>query len=207
MPLQLSEFTDLPLLFIILEPCHYNFKILRNMPLHTPSTCFSKFMDQNTPAFFFLSSPPSFLSLYTAGSLLVPPPLSRGGAPAGRRARGAATGPRDGTVEPLHRRRPPSRLPTFLPGAPARWPWRAGGHSCGGPARGGRPTEASSLVAAGQHRLPTSPPPLALLYRSSSAARGVGWRGGGGGSARLLAAEALCNIPKIHKINHALSYF
>ena len=47
MPLQLSEFTDLPLLFIILEPCHYNFKILRNMPLHTPSTCFSKFMDQN----------------------------------------------------------------------------------------------------------------------------------------------------------------
>ena len=50
MPLQLSEFTDLPLLFIILEPCHYNFKILRNMPLHTPSTCFSKFMDQNTPS-------------------------------------------------------------------------------------------------------------------------------------------------------------
>ena len=63
MPLQLSEFTDPPLLFIILEPCHYNFKILRNMPLHTPSSCFSKFMDQNITAFFFLSSPPSFLSL------------------------------------------------------------------------------------------------------------------------------------------------
>ena len=92
-----------------------------------------------------------------------------------------------------------------------------GGHSCGGPARGGRPTEASSHAAAwprqrasrwpGQRRLPASPPPLALLCRSSSVARGVGWRGGGGGSARLLAAEALCNIPKIHKINHALSYF
>ena len=49
MPLQLSEFTDLLLLFIILEPCHYNFKILQNMPLHIPSTCFSKFIDQNTP--------------------------------------------------------------------------------------------------------------------------------------------------------------
>ena len=49
MPLQLSEFTDMPLLFIIFEPCHYNFKTHRNMSLHTSSMCFSNFMDQNTP--------------------------------------------------------------------------------------------------------------------------------------------------------------
>ena len=40
MPLQLSKFTYLPLKFIILEPCHYNFTALQNIPLLTLSMCF-----------------------------------------------------------------------------------------------------------------------------------------------------------------------
>ena len=168
MPLQFSEFTDLPLLFIILEPCHYNFTNLRTIPLHTLSLCFLNFMDKNTPD---LLLPPlislSFLSISAGGrraraappaarrlghcglpaggkhprpleAAAAPPAARRPGGPcrrggghggrgttlAGRRARGEATGPWDGT---LHRRRPPSRLPTFLPGAPARWPRGADG--------------------------------------------------------------------------------
>ena len=45
MLLQLSEFTDVPLQFVILESCHYNFTILPNTPLLTPSLCFWKFLD------------------------------------------------------------------------------------------------------------------------------------------------------------------
>ena len=80
MPLQFSEFTDLPLLFIILEPCHYNFTNLRTIPLHTLSLCFLNFMDKNTPDLLPLT-PPSFPSLSKANphrdELL-------GGAPPGR---------------------------------------------------------------------------------------------------------------------------
>ena len=69
MPLQLSKFTDLSLLFIILEPYHYNFKTIQNMPLHTPSTCFSKFMDQNTPSLLL----PLIPSLFPLSTLPDPP--------------------------------------------------------------------------------------------------------------------------------------
>ena len=57
MPLQFFEFIGLLLQFIILEPYHCKFTTLRNMLLCTPSICFLKFMDQNTPVFFLLSSP------------------------------------------------------------------------------------------------------------------------------------------------------
>ena len=239
MPLQLSEFTDLPLLFIILESCHYNFTNLRTIPLHTISLCFLNFMDKNTPD---LLLPPlislSFLSISAVGrraraappaarrlghcglpaggkhprpleAAAAPPAARRPGGPcrrgsghggrgttlAGRRARGEATGPWDGT---LHRRRPPSRLPTFLPGAPARWPWGADGglarararravveHSCGGPARGGRPTEAARFAEAG-----TAPPPC--VPSPSLLPGGLPWRLGEihpGQAAGLAAAQ------------------
>ena len=62
MPLQFFEFSDLPLQFVILELCHYNFTSLQNMPLHTPSTCFLKSVDQNT-LYLLLPLIPSFLPL------------------------------------------------------------------------------------------------------------------------------------------------
>ena len=40
MPLQLFEFSDLPLQFVYFEPCHYNFTLLQTIPLGTPSVCF-----------------------------------------------------------------------------------------------------------------------------------------------------------------------
>lgn len=40
MPLQLFEFTDLPLQFIVSELCHYNFTTLSNTPLLILSLCF-----------------------------------------------------------------------------------------------------------------------------------------------------------------------
>ena len=44
----MSDFTDLSLQFVKLEPCYYNFTALRNMALLTPLMSFLKFMDQNT---------------------------------------------------------------------------------------------------------------------------------------------------------------
>ena len=206
-----------------MDPCHYNYSSLlichyySSYWIHTttisklPEICHyiplqrvSQNLWTKIPlAFFFLSSPTSFLSLYTAGSLLVPPPLSRGGAPAGRRARGAATGPRGSTVEPLHRRRPPSRLPTFLPGAPARWPRRAGGGlarararrvAAGGraqlwrpgsrwPANGGVEPHDGLATAARLAMAGTAPPPCVpspsrppLPEQQRSAGGGMAWR-------------------------------
>lgn len=63
MPLQLSKFKYLLLLFVILQACHYNFTILRNTLLLTPSICLLKFIDQNTPN-LFLPLIPSLLSLH-----------------------------------------------------------------------------------------------------------------------------------------------
>ena len=63
MPLQLSEFIDLSLQFIILESYNYNFTALRNIPLLALSVCFIKLWTKIPLAFFFLSSPLSFLSL------------------------------------------------------------------------------------------------------------------------------------------------
>ena len=203
MPLQLSEFTDLPLLFIILEPCHYNFKILRNMPLHTPSTCFSKFMDQNTPSLLLPLIPSLFpLSLHCR----IPP---RSPSPLPRRSSSGTACPRDGTVEPLHRRRPPSRLPTFLPGAPARWPRGADGGlarararraAAGGraqlrrpgsrwPANRGAEPRGGRDSAASLRPLPLSPPrrpPMAA--RRDPPRAGGGPRGGAGAPPPPLSA-------------------
>jgi len=52
MTLQFFKFTDLPLQFIYLQPCHYNFTFVENIPLRTPSTCFIRFIGQNAPIFF-----------------------------------------------------------------------------------------------------------------------------------------------------------
>ena len=57
MLLQFFKFTDIPLQFVFFELCYHNFTTLRNAPLLTPSLCFLKFIDQNTPVFFLLSSP------------------------------------------------------------------------------------------------------------------------------------------------------
>ena len=58
MSIQLSEFTDMPLLFVILESCHCNFTNLQNTPLRTPSLYVFKIMEQNTPG---LPPPPPLI--------------------------------------------------------------------------------------------------------------------------------------------------
>ena len=99
MPLQFPEFTDLQLLFIILEPCHYNFTNLRTIPLHTLSLCFLNFMDKNTPDLLLPLTPPSFLSLY-------------GKSPPRRTPRRSATW--------AH---PPRAPPAASARSPAAWAW------------------------------------------------------------------------------------
>ena len=73
-PLQLFEFTDLLLQFVIFKSYHYNFTTLRNITLLiTLSTCFLKLMDQNTPAFLSLSSPLSSLHGQTPSAAALHP--------------------------------------------------------------------------------------------------------------------------------------
>ena len=75
-PLQLSYFGDIPLLFAILKRCHYNFTVPKDTLLLTPLICFLKFMDQNTPSSSSYH-PPSPLPWRPAPALLCSlPPLA-----------------------------------------------------------------------------------------------------------------------------------
>ena len=111
MSLQFFEFANLPLQFVILEPCHCNFTNLRNTPLRTPSPCFLKFMDQITLGLFLppLIIPCLFLSISVAKS-----PLSA--SPQGPNACATASHFSRPAVPPLAApARHPLPLPTALP--------------------------------------------------------------------------------------------
>jgi len=117
MPLQLFKFTDLPLQFVILESCHCNLTTLQNMTLLTPSICFKKFMDQNSPS-LLLPLILSFLSLdgqipaAVAGSLpgCLPPLL----------VRGQALGQHRCWTSSAQRRRTSTSRPSRRPSSPRR---------------------------------------------------------------------------------------
>jgi hypothetical protein len=56
-PLQFFKVGNMPLQFVYSEPYYYNSNFVRNIPLHTLSTCFSDILDQITPIFFLSVSP------------------------------------------------------------------------------------------------------------------------------------------------------
>ena len=148
--MQFFEFTDLPLLFIILESCHYNFTNLRTIPLHTFSLCFLNFMDKNTPDLLLPLTPPSFLSLSTATNSSAEHHLGASAARATGRLRAFAG--RLGVATPSS----PAAIPTTNgEGEEGRW-WReerGGGGGAPAPPRGPPPARGGSRRAAMGGRL------------------------------------------------------